>query len=94
MATALRIKDIAGAFPEGFAWPSREQLEDGLRQARRVVKDARHTAEDAVEDASVAIRHHPLMAVSVAAAAGLLLGASCVGVAAAVRRFRRGPCWD
>jgi hypothetical protein len=88
------MKEIVDAFPEGFEWPSREEVQDGLRQARHVITHARHTAEDAIEDASGVIRRHPLAAVAAAAAAGALLGATCVGAVAVLRRLRSGPCAD
>ena len=59
-------------------WPTREALEENLREVRRVATTARHAAEDAVAEAALNIRRHPLRAVAGAAVAagvaGVLVG--------------------
>lgn len=59
-------------------WPTEAALEEQLREVRRVASKARHAAENAVAEAALTIRDHPLRvvagAVLVAGAAGLLVG--------------------
>ena len=59
-------------------WPTREALEENLREVRRVATSARHAAEDAVAEAALNIRRNPLRAVAgaavVAGIAGMLVG--------------------
>ena len=92
MATAIRFSELRQAFPEGFTWPSRRQIEERMRTARRAIEDARHSAEDLAADATVTVRRHPLTSVAAAAGAGVLLGATFVGVVAVIRRMKAGPC--
>jgi ElaB/YqjD/DUF883 family membrane-anchored ribosome-binding protein len=56
-------------------WPTREAVEENLRQARRAVTAARHTGEDAIEQTALNIRRHPLQAVGAAAVVGAVAGA-------------------
>jgi ElaB/YqjD/DUF883 family membrane-anchored ribosome-binding protein len=51
-----------------------ESVEENLRQARRAVNTARHAAEDAVAEAELNIRRHPLQVVGAAAVVGGLFG--------------------
>jgi hypothetical protein len=59
-------------------WPTREALQENLREVRRVATTARDAAEDAVGEAALNISRHPLRAVAgvavVAGFAGLLVG--------------------
>lgn len=59
-------------------WPTREAIEQNLREVRRVATAARHEAEDTVAEAALNIRRHPLRAVAgaaiVAGAAGIVFG--------------------
>jgi hypothetical protein len=59
-------------------WPIREALEENLREIHRVATTARNAAEDAVAEAALNIRRHPLRAVAgaalVAGIAGMLFG--------------------
>ena len=59
-------------------WPAREALEENLSEVRRAASTARHVAEDAVAEAALNIRRHPLRSVAgvavVAGAAGVLFG--------------------
>ena len=63
---------------EPCGWPTREVLEETVREARRVATTARRAAEDAAGQAALTIRRHPFRAVSgaagVAAVAGVLVG--------------------
>ena len=74
MATATQAERAT----EPCRWPTADSLEEKLREARRTVTDARHAVEDAVTEAGLNIRRHPLRAVGAAvvagAAAGLLVG--------------------
>ena len=56
-------------------WPTREAVEQNLRQARHAVTTARNTAEDAVAQTALNIRRRPLQAVGAAAAVGAIAGA-------------------
>lgn len=89
MATAIRFKELTRAFPEGFTWPSREEVDERLRQARRVVKEARNTAEDMAADATRTVRRNPLTAVAMAAGAGMTLGVAFGFVTGFVMKGRR-----
>ena len=59
-------------------WPTREALEENLREVRRAASTARHAAEDAVAQTALNIRRHPLRSVAgvavVAGVAGVMLG--------------------
>jgi hypothetical protein len=74
MATATQTERVT----EPGRWPTREALEENLREVRRVAATARHAAEDAVAEAAVNIRRHPLRAFAgaamVAGIAGMLVG--------------------
>lgn len=84
MATAMRFTDMK--FPDGFTWPTREELQERMREARRLAIEARHTAEDMAADATRAVRRRPLTAVAAAAGAGALVGIALgVGAAFAVK---------
>ena len=53
-------------------WPTRETLEENIREVRRAASTARHAAEDAVAEAARNISQHPLRSVAgVAVAAGV-----------------------
>ena len=51
-----------------------EALEMTARKARRAVARGRHAAQDAVADASLGVRRHPIGAVALAAGAGVIAG--------------------
>ena len=84
MATVNYAEDHTAA----CRWPTREAVEENVRQARRAVNTARHAAEDAVEQTALTIRRHPLQAVGAAAAAGAVAGA-VIGVGVGWWRQRR-----
>jgi ElaB/YqjD/DUF883 family membrane-anchored ribosome-binding protein len=54
--------------------PALESLDQNLRSARRTIALGRRMARDAVDDASLRVRHRPLTSVALAAAAGALAG--------------------
>jgi ElaB/YqjD/DUF883 family membrane-anchored ribosome-binding protein len=74
MATATQAERVT----DPGRWPTREALEENLREVRRVATTTRHAAEDAVADAALKIRRQPLRAVTgaavVAGIAGMLVG--------------------
>ena len=74
---------------EPCRWPTMDAVEENLRQARRVVTTARHAAEDAVTEAALNIRRHPLQAVGAAVVAGAVAGA-LAGFSAGWFARRRG----
>lgn len=78
MATAIRSGVIKESPSEPCAWPTFESLEESVRGARRAVVGARHAAEDVAADAVLKIRRHPLKAIGIAMAAGVVVG-SVVG---------------
>lgn len=78
MATATQTEKAAGRCD----WPTMASIEENLREARRAVNAARHAAEDAVSEAELKIRRHPLTAVGAAAVAGAIAG-GVVGLGAA-----------
>ncbi len=51
-----------------------ERLDDGLRSARKVIRDSTRKADDLVHDASRGIRRRPLGSVGTAFLAGAALG--------------------
>lgn len=81
MATAIpgwNVRETTGA-PN--AWPSVAAFEDTVRKARRAISGARHATEDFAAGASLEVRRHPLTAVGLASAAGIVTGC-IVGFAA------------
>jgi ElaB/YqjD/DUF883 family membrane-anchored ribosome-binding protein len=71
----------AFAATEPCRWPAFETFEEKLRDAQQRVRMARHGAEDAVAEAVLTIRRHPLRAVGAGAVIGAGVGA-LVGFAA------------
>ena len=51
-----------------------EAVDDGIRSALRAVKQGRHAAEDAIDDAKHAVRKNPAQAVGVVFLAGVVAG--------------------
>jgi hypothetical protein len=74
MATATQTERVT----DPGCWPAREALEENLREVRHVATTARHAAEDAVAEAALNIRRHPLRAVAgaavIAGISGMLVG--------------------
>ena len=89
MATAVQPERST----EPCRWPTREQVEERLRDARRAVTAVRHTAEDAAANTVSTVRRHPLRAVGGAMAAGALAGAFVGACAAWFMRTRRRWGW-
>jgi ElaB/YqjD/DUF883 family membrane-anchored ribosome-binding protein len=71
MATATRTERTV----EPCGWPTREAIDENLREVRRAVTTARHAAEDAVAETALKVRRHPLRAVAGAVAVGTVAGA-------------------
>jgi ElaB/YqjD/DUF883 family membrane-anchored ribosome-binding protein len=72
-AKAVNLEDVlkeASKFKAVVA----EAVEDGVKSALRAVKQGRHRAEDALDDAKHAVRKNPVEAVGIAFVAGLLAG--------------------
>jgi hypothetical protein len=70
MATAVQPEHAN----EPRRWPAHEELEEQLRDARRAVTNARHSAEDLAVDAASTVRRHPLRSVGAAMFAGAVAG--------------------
>jgi ElaB/YqjD/DUF883 family membrane-anchored ribosome-binding protein len=51
-----------------------EAVEVGVRSAMRAIKQGRIAAEDALDDAKLAVRKNPFEAVGIGFAAGVLIG--------------------
>jgi ElaB/YqjD/DUF883 family membrane-anchored ribosome-binding protein len=52
-----------------------DAVDDGVKQALKAVKQGRHAAEDALDDAKRAVKQNPLEAVGIFFAAGVVTGA-------------------
>lgn len=85
MATAARAERTT----EPCRWPTVESVDESLRQARRAVTTARHAAEDALGEATLNIRRHPLPAVGAAFASGVVVGVTVGFAAGWFTRVRR-----
>jgi hypothetical protein len=86
MATAVQQEHTAAP----CRWPSREELEEQFRHARRAVTHARRSAEDLPAGIVSTVRRHPLRSVGAVMFAGAVAG-SAVGFFAGcfMRRRRR-----
>lgn len=51
-----------------------EAVEDGVRSATRALKQGRHAAEDAIDEARHTVKQRPFQAIGVVFAAGFLTG--------------------
>ena len=71
MTTATRT---AAPVTESCCWPTREAIEENLRQAREVVETARQAAQHAVAGAELNVRRHPVQAAGAAAVVGFVIG--------------------
>jgi ElaB/YqjD/DUF883 family membrane-anchored ribosome-binding protein len=69
--------------------PALATCEDNVREARRVIVNGRHAAEDFVAETALQVRRHPLRAIVFAAGAGALVG-SLIGFALGRRVPVRG----
>ena len=88
MATAIQQEQSAAC-----PWPKREQVEEKLRDARRAVTNARHSAEDLAADTASTVRRHPLRSVGAAMFAGAVAG-SVVGLCAGFFMRPRRRRWQ
>lgn len=52
-----------------------DAVDDGVRSAVKALKQGRHAAEDAIDDARHAVKQNPFQAIGVVFAAGVLTGA-------------------
>ena len=51
-----------------------DTVEDGIRSAKQAIKHGRYGAEDALDEVKHKVKHHPLEAVGVSFAAGVVGG--------------------
>jgi ElaB/YqjD/DUF883 family membrane-anchored ribosome-binding protein len=70
-AAVAQMRAGSGRMKEAVA----DAVEDGISEAKRVVKQGRRAAEDLVDDAEYQVKQHPLSAVGVSFGIGLGLGA-------------------
>jgi ElaB/YqjD/DUF883 family membrane-anchored ribosome-binding protein len=59
-----------------------DAVEDGVRSALRAVRQGRHRAEDALDDAKHVVRRNPVESLGIAFGAGILAGALAAWIAA------------
>jgi ElaB/YqjD/DUF883 family membrane-anchored ribosome-binding protein len=80
-AKAVNVDDV---LKEATKWKNMvtEAVEDGVKSALRAVKQGRHRAEDAIDDAKHVVRKNPMEAVGIAFAAGILTGALAAWITA------------
>jgi ElaB/YqjD/DUF883 family membrane-anchored ribosome-binding protein len=80
-AKAVNMDDV---LKEATKWKTMvtEAVEDGVKSALRAVKQGRHRAEDAIDDARHVVRKNPVEAVGIAFAAGILTGALAAWITA------------
>jgi ElaB/YqjD/DUF883 family membrane-anchored ribosome-binding protein len=81
LAKAAKVEEVlhdAAKFKETVT----EAVEEGVRVAMRAIKQGRHAAEDALDDARHAVRKNPFEAVGIVFAAGVLIGALVCWLAA------------
>jgi hypothetical protein len=62
-----------------------DAVETGVRTALKSIKQGRHVAEDAIEDAKHATRRNPLQALTLVFAAGLVAGSFLTWVGSRLR---------
>jgi hypothetical protein len=89
MATA--VQDEHPAAP--CRWPTREEVEAKLRDARQAVTSVRHSAEDLAAETASTVRRHPLRSVGAAMLAGAVAG-SVVGMGAGFFMRPRRRRWE
>ena len=89
MATAVQEERPAVA----CRWPTREEVEEKLRDARRVVTNARHSAEELAAETASTVRDHPLRSLGAAMFTGAVVG-SVVGLCAGFFLRPRRRRWE
>jgi hypothetical protein len=88
MATAIRAGVMSESPSDPYAWPAFDAMEDKVAEARCATGAALHAARRVAADAMSMVRRHPLRALGVALAAGVVAG-SLVGLGAGwAGRFR------
>lgn len=85
MATALHAEQPCAS----HKWPTREEIEESVRAARRAMTSARNTAEDVASDAVAKVRRHPLRALGAAMIGGAVIGSAAGLFAGFFMRPRR-----
>lgn len=88
MATAIQQKQSAAC-----RWPTRQEVEETFRDARRAVTHARHSAEDLAAGTASTVRRHPLRSVGAAMFAGAVAG-SVVGLCGGFFMRPRRRRWE
>lgn len=78
---------------EPCGWPTREEVAEKLRAARRVVTTARHSAEDLTADTVSTVRRHPLRSMGAAVMTGAVFGSAFGFFAGFFMRPRRRWRW-
>jgi ElaB/YqjD/DUF883 family membrane-anchored ribosome-binding protein len=51
-----------------------DAVDDGVRSALKAIKQGRHAAEDAIDDARLVVKRNPFQALGIVFAAGMALG--------------------
>lgn len=74
MATAIRTRGMTSLLEGSYVWPRFDSVENGVRKASRALSSARHVTDDIAKDASREVRRHPLAAVGLSTAAGIVTG--------------------
>jgi hypothetical protein len=88
MATQIHTDTPAAATHVPCCGPTLESLERTIDTARRVVTEATHATADIAHDTAERVRRHPLPAVTLAAAAGILAGGLAAITLVALQRRR------
>jgi ElaB/YqjD/DUF883 family membrane-anchored ribosome-binding protein len=89
MATAVQQEQSAAP----CRWPTREEVEAKLRDTRRVVTNARHSAEELAAETATAVRRHPLRSLGAAMFTGAVVG-SLAGLCAGFFLRPRHHRWE
>ena len=63
-----------------------DAVEDGVRSANQAIRQTRHAAEDALDDAKHTVRQKPFQSVGIAFAAGVMAGGLFTWVGMRCRR--------
>jgi hypothetical protein len=85
MATAVHAEQPCAS----YKWPTREEIEESVRAARRAMTSARNTAETLATDAVAEVRRHPLRAIGAAMIGGAVVGSAAGFFAGFFMRPRR-----
>lgn len=74
MATATQTNERAVLADETCGWPTRDSVERTVRNARRVISEARQATGDFADGTADKVRQHPFASVGAAAVAGVVAG--------------------